>query len=243
MAGDGGGVALEGVRGSDVHVREGGLERDELAATWQKVAVQAPNYARLAGDGLTVSEGDAGSQIRLTLKDYPPDNTSLLTWHNVPSTSATAGKVSVQVDGVTQVSNLSQTTAALSNSIAPSSYVTFTAQAGKDVVVLFTSTASLVINGFELDTPNVAEQATEPVPGHKDEHVDADDGSVELSWTAAQGAASHDVYFGTDPNVVQAATHGVPRVQGQSGEHHVRRERPQQHRSLLLARRRDRFSR
>ncbi len=43
-----------------------GSNGTELAATWQKVAVQAPNYARLAGDGLTVSEGDAGSQISNT---------------------------------------------------------------------------------------------------------------------------------------------------------------------------------
>jgi hypothetical protein len=193
---------------------KGGSNGTELAGTWQKTAVQAPNYARLAGDGLTVSEGDSGSQIRLTLKGLAAGNHSLLTWHNVPSTSVTAGKVSVQVDGATQVSNLSQTTAALSNEAAPSSYVTFTAQAGTDVVVLFTSTASLVINGLELDTPNIAMQATEPVPGDRDEHVDADDGTLDLGWIAADGAASHDVYFGTDPNVVQAATHESPEFKG-----------------------------
>lgn len=189
-----------------------------LASVWQKVAVQSPNDARLAGDGLTVADGNAGSQIQLTIRGLAAGEHSLLTWHNVPSSSANAGEVSVQVDGTSAVSGLSQSKGALSNSAAPSAYVTFTARAGKDVVLLFASTATLVINGFELDTPNLASQATNPTPLHGDEHVDADSGSLELSWKAASSATSHDVYVGANPNVVQSATHDSPEFRGnQSG--------------------------
>ncbi|WP_437528473.1 hypothetical protein WME79_45465 [Sorangium sp. So ce726] len=195
-----------------------GSNGTELSSTWTKVAVQAPNYARLVGDGITVTDGNSGSQIKLTIKGLSAGQHSLLAWHNVLGSSATAGKVSVQVDGTTKLSNLQQSTGALSTAAAASSYVTFTVQAGKDVVILYSSTASLVINGFELDTPNMAEQATSPTPFDGDEHADADSGSLELTWKASKQAVSHDVYVGADPNAVQTATHDSPEFQGnQSG--------------------------
>ncbi len=209
-----GATASKTIEGVTFTFAKSGANGTELNSTWQKAAVQPPNYARLVGDGITVTNGNAGSQIKLTLKGLPAGQHSLLTWHNVPSTSATAGKVSIQVDGATKVSNLQQSMAALSNSDVPTAYVTFTAQTGKDVVILFSSTATLVVNGFELDTPNIAEQATDPSPAHGDEHVNADFGELELGWKASDQAVSHDVYFGTDPNVVQAATHDSPEFQG-----------------------------
>ncbi|WP_437836652.1 T9SS C-terminal target domain-containing protein [Sorangium sp. So ce1153] len=201
------------IEGITLTFAKAGSNGSELAASWRKAAVQAPNYARLVGDGLTVSDGDSGSQIRLTLKGLPAGQHSLLAWHNITG-GMTAGEVSVQVDGATKVSGLSQSSGALSNAAAPTSYVTFTAQAGKEVVILFSSTASLLINGFELDTPNIADQATSPTPTDGDEHVDADAGEIELGWKASKAAVSHDVYLGADPNVVQSATHGSPEYRG-----------------------------
>lgn len=201
------------VEGVTFTFAKAGSNGSELAASWQKAAVQAPNYARLVGDGLTVSDGNSGSQIRLTLKGLPAGQHSLLAWHNITG-SMTAGEVSVEVDGATKASGLSQSSGALSNAAAPTSYVTFTAQAGKEVVILFSSTASLLINGFELDTPNVADQATNPTPTDGDEHVDADSGEIELGWRASKEAVSHDVYLGADPNIVQSATRGSPEFRG-----------------------------
>ncbi|HSC87395.1 MAG TPA: hypothetical protein VLC09_09010 [Polyangiaceae bacterium] len=208
-----GATAAKTIGGVTFTFAKAGSNGTELNATWSKTAVQSPNYARLAGDGITVTNGSAGSQIRLTLSNLPAGRHSLLTFHNVPGSSAT-GKVSVQVNGTTQTSNLQESSNALSNSAAPSSYVTFEAQAGKDVVLLFTSTATLVINGFLLDSPDVLAQATDPTPKDGDDHANADDGSLQLGWSPADGAASHDVYIGTDPNAVQAATHDSPEFQG-----------------------------
>ena len=191
-----------------------GSNGTELAAGWQKAAVNIPNYARLVGDGLTVSEGAAGSQIQLTIKGLASGKHSLLTFHNFAATTAPAAKIDVLVDGTAQVTGLAQSVGALTNAAAAVSYVTFSAQAGKDVVVLFRSTASIMLNGFELDTPNLTAQATQPSPANADEHVDAAQGKVSLGWKAAKQAASHDVYLGLDPNVVQAATHASPEFKG-----------------------------
>jgi hypothetical protein len=185
----------------------------ELDSSWQKAAIQAPYYARLVGDGITIADGDAGSQLELTIRGLAAGEHSLLTWHNVTG-NVTVGALTVSVDGATAVTGLAQSNNALSNTEAPTVYVPFTAQAGQDVVFLFSSTAMVQVDGFELDTPNLAAQAVDPVPADNDEHVDADSGALELSWTAADGAVSHDVYLGSDPNVVQAATHDAPEYRG-----------------------------
>jgi hypothetical protein len=106
-----------------------------------------------------------------------------------------------------------QSGGAITDAAATTSYVQFTAQAGKDIVILYraqtSSTAvskNVMLNGFELDTPNLAAQPTQPSPADGDERVNADTGSVTLSWTAASRAVSHDVYFGEDPAEVQSAT-------------------------------------
>ncbi len=195
--------AIEGVTFTFARAGSSGTE---LNGGWQKAAVQLPNYARLVGDGLTVTDGGSGSQIQLTLKGLAAGKHSLLSWHNLAQANGTAGKLDVLVDGAAQVTGLTQTVGALANGAAPTAYVTFTAQAGEDVVILFRSTGALMVNGFELDTPNVSEQATGPTPLDGDEHVDADSGEQELSWKASKRAASHDVYFGGEPNVVQKAT-------------------------------------
>jgi len=191
-----------------------GSNGTELAAGWQKAAVNIPNYARLVGDGLTVSDGAAGSQIQLTIKGLAAGKHSLLTFHNFAATTAPAAKIDVLVDGTAQVTGLAQSVGAITNAAAAISYVAFSAQAGKDVVILYRSTASIMLNGFELDTPNLAAQATTPSPANADEHVDADQGKRDLTWKAAKQAASHDVYFGVDPDVVQSATHTSPEFKG-----------------------------
>jgi hypothetical protein len=71
-----------------------------------------------------------------------------------------------------------------------------------------------MLNGFELNTPNIALQATNPVPADGDEHVDADDGAITLGWTAAKTAPSHDVYFGEDRAAVTSATHASAEFRG-----------------------------
>lgn len=185
-----------------------------LTAGWQKAAVQSPNYARLVGDGLTVADGDAGAQVQLTIKGLPAGKHTLLSYHNIAAGSAPGSSLDVLVNGSTQVSKLSQSVGALSNTTTPSAYLQFSAETGKDVVILYRATKNLMINGFELDLPNVTGQAIEPLPEDNDEHVAANAGKLSVSWRGAQGATSHDVYFGTDPSAVAKATHASPEFKG-----------------------------
>ena len=72
-----------------------------------------------------------------------------------------------------------------------------------------------MINGFELDTPNVAKQATNPTPADGDEHVDCDSGQRDAVVEGrASGATSHDVYFGEDLTALQSATRTSPLFKG-----------------------------
>ncbi|MGC4092951.1 MAG: hypothetical protein QM756_34710 [Polyangiaceae bacterium] len=202
-------------------VAKAGSNGTGLTTTWQKLAVNAPNYARLAGDGVIVEGGDAGGQIQLTISGLSAGKHSLLTFHNVTSNVASAAPVDVLVNGTVVASKVPQTVMALSNWTGSTSFVEFTATAGQNVVILYradtSSTAvnkNVMLNGFELDTPNRAMQATNPSPGDGDEHAAADTGSLTLSWKAGSKAVSHDVYFGEDPAAVAKATTASPEFKG-----------------------------
>jgi hypothetical protein len=192
-----------------------------LNGGWSKVAVDPPNLARLVGDGVTVDGGDAGAQIQMTIHGLATGTHSLLVFLNQTTNVASVAPVNILVDGTVTVSKVAPTIGALADLAARSAYFTFPAQAGKDVVVLFqadtTSTAvskNVMINGFELNTPNVAQQATNPSPADGDEHVDCDSGRLTLSWKGSSGATSHDVYFAEDLTALRTATRTSPLFQG-----------------------------
>ncbi len=194
-----------------------------LTSSWYKAGVQAPYYARLVNDGVTVEDGTAGAEIEMVLSGLPAGTHTLLVYHNNvdnPETN-TFAPVDILVDGNLVVDGLVPSARALANVDAEFSYFEFEAQSGQDVVVSFradpsagASNANVILNGFELNTPNAALQATNPVPAHGDEHVDADTGSLTLSWTAATTGVSHDVYFGTDLAALEAADTSSPLFMG-----------------------------
>lgn len=192
-----------------------------IKSDWHKLAVQIPNYARLVGDGVTVAEGNAGAEIQLTIGGLAAGKHSFVVYLNQTANVASAAPIDISVDGITQATGVVPSIQVLSNAAAKTAYLPFEAQAGKDVVISFkaqtssnAATKNVMINGFELDVPNPANQATQPMPANGDEHVDCDSGSVTLSWKAATGAVSHDVYVGTDLAEVRRATHASPTFKG-----------------------------
>lgn len=190
-----------------------------VAATWSKAAVNAPHYARLGGDGITATGGDAGAALTLTIRGLPAGKHTLLSYHNVPSNVESAAPLDVLVNGV-QSAKVEQSQGALANAEVPTAYVTFEASAGSDVAIEFraqpTNAASqnVVVNGFELDAPDASKQATSPTPANNDEHVDADSGPLSLSWKAAPQSVSHDVYFGDDVGALASAGRNSPLFKG-----------------------------
>lgn len=188
----------------------------QLRATWNKAIVQLPYLARLTGDGLTVDGATAGAQIEMRISGLPAGRHSILTYHNHVDNPATNtfAPIDIYLNGVQKYDNLKQTVRELVPAQAAIAYVYADVTAGEDVVMLFAgdttaagfNNKSFLINGIEINTPNPQYQSRQPFPENTDEHVNADDGTLTLSWlNAPNGVASH-VYLGTDSALVAAAT-------------------------------------
>lgn len=182
---------------------------------------------KLVSDGVTVAPAVAnlGGQIQMTIAGLSAGDHSLLTFHNAGDSAAALGTmapVKVFLNG-TYATTITPTIR--SNDVTtPTVYLNFTTASTNDVTtVLFAadtnsaaSTKNVVMNGFEIDTPNSVRIAHSPSPAASDEHVDADLGSVILQWSPAisSNAVSHDVYFGTNQTAVKNATHASPEFTG-----------------------------
>ena len=106
-----------------------GKESDgaSLKSHWHKVGIQAPYYARLVSDGLTVNGGDMYAEIDMTIEGLAPGSHSLLTYHNTLDSpdDKTFGMIDVFVNGELKVEGLMQSNRALSTYDAATAYVTF----------------------------------------------------------------------------------------------------------------------
>ena len=194
---------------------------------WKEGITTAAYNAKLVNDGILADSdngGNSGAQIEMLIRGLSAGPHTLQTYHNTfPNpASYTFSPLNILVNGVQVVTNLPVSNRVTNNADAAYSYLQFTAVAGQDVVVLFkadTSNASITdknvyINGFEIDTPYAANQASRPYPLDREGHANADGGSLVLAWNAASNAISHDVYFGTDSNAVKTATHASPEYKG-----------------------------
>lgn len=200
------------ISGITFTVSKAGSAGTAIKTDWYKAGIQNPYYARLVCDGLTVVDGNSGGSIQMTIAGLSAGTHSLLTYHNTLNGYDHA-EVDVTVNGIKMRSNLAQTNRATTTAGSAYSYVTFTVTAGQTVTILYSANTNssssyknVVMNGFGLDVPDAAKQAASPFPADRDLHVDADAGTVQLSWTKASNAASHDVYFATDSLSVATAT-------------------------------------
>jgi hypothetical protein len=179
--------------------------------------VTTPGW-QLGSDGITVapSVGNQGGQIQMTITGLNPGPHTLLTFHNAgdsPLSLGTMAPIDVYLNGNFATS---VTPTIRSNDLnLPIAYIDFTTASTNDVTtILFAAetnnsatTKNVVLNGFEIDTPNVKFQANTPYPANGDEHVDCDNTTVQMQWTPALTAVSNDVYIATDSNTVANATH------------------------------------
>jgi len=202
--------------------RVGSVGTALLPGYW-KAGVQSTAYnVKLTADGITVASGDSGAQIEMRISGLSAGSHTLLIYHNVWDnyTASSVAPLNLSVNGTLVISNLAMSVRVTNNMQTALSYLNLNAVAGQDIVVLIQSknTATynnVYINGFEIDTPNAKLQANTPVPPNADEHVNADAGSLTLTWGAAtSGAASHDVYFGTSSSSVANATHASAEFKG-----------------------------
>ncbi|MFG6685795.1 T9SS type A sorting domain-containing protein [Mariniflexile sp. HNIBRBA6329] len=187
----------------------------ELGTNWYKAGIQSPNFAYLLSDGVTVKGGTAnsGGQIELRISGLETGNHTLLAFLNATdSESITYSPIDISVNGNLVEDNVIPSVRALTPATAKSVYLNFQATTGNDVVILFAAETSgsetqknVMFNGFELNTPNIFNQATDPIPAHDDEHVELSSNNVLLQWTPADNAVSQNIYFGTSLAVVDVA--------------------------------------
>lgn len=195
--------------------------KGNFTSKWYKVGMSAPHYNRLGSDGLVTAEN-----LELKISGLKAGKHTVLTFHNAFDviTGKTFSPIKIYVNGKLQETvNASQRANAKID--ASMAYITFNAEKGKDVVVRFeidpTSNPDvvkqIVINGFEIDTPNLMNQARTPEPKNRDEHVEVGK-TLTLKWDAVKNVASHKIYFGEDKNAVENATESSKEFKGKLSE-------------------------
>ena len=191
--------------------------KGNFTSKWYKVGMSAPFYNKLGSDGLVTAEN-----LELKISGLKAGKHTLLTFHNAFDviTGKTFSPIKIYVNGKLQETvNASQRANAKVD--ASMAYISFNAEKGKDVIVRFeidpTSNPDIVkqivINGFEIDTPNLMNQARTPEPKNRDEHVEAGK-TLTLKWDAVKNVASHKLYFGVDKNAVENATEASKEFKG-----------------------------
>ncbi|WJS93948.1 T9SS C-terminal target domain-containing protein [Flavobacterium johnsoniae] len=195
--------------------------KGNFTSKWYKVGMSAPFYNKLGSDGLVTAEN-----LELKISGLKAGKHTLLTFHNAFDviTGKTFSPIKIFVNGKLQETvNASQRANAKID--ASMAYITFNAEKGKDVIVRFeidpTSNPDvvkqIVINGFEIDTPNLMNQARTPEPKNRDEHVEVGK-TLTLKWDAVKNVASHKIYFGEDKNAVENATESSKEFKGKLTE-------------------------
>lgn len=197
---------------------------------WKEGVQRRDRDLKLIADGIQVDEGDAGAQLEMRIAGLTPGTHTLLLHLNSWDAPEEPAPLGIRVDGQPLVEDLEVSVRAIDRREATRAYLPIVAGEGRDVIVRITAAdhgparyRNVHLNGFEIDTPDDRAQADRPSPADGEEHADADDGTLMLTWrSAVLGAASHDVYIGRRREAVAGATRGSPEFRGnQTDNHHV----------------------
>jgi len=195
-----------------------------LYANWWKDGIS--KYSKLISDGVTPKVFDSNNnrteptgivELQFTISGLSAGTHTLLAYHNNVDgyTSGMEPPVNVKVDGQIVASGIAQTVRAERLSASAYSYITFTATAGKDVVITYYTspesgvtynTTSFYVNALVFDEEPPSNTASEPTPGNFDFHAANDNGSIALAWKKGESASSHQVFFGEDSLAIVNST-------------------------------------
>lgn len=189
---------------------------------------------RLLGDGVAAFMADASNNtpnltdtptgISVKLKGLKPGLHSLAAYHvykDPKSGEMPTIKVDVMRDQETVAAqtgmayaNVKATASDLKMSDAAFSYVEFEVlETTQTITITYTTevetgrkyqTTNVMLNGLLIDRSPLT--AMDPKPGHRDYHLDADDGSYTLQWTPAAVAVKHKLVVGTEQETVSQST-------------------------------------
>ena len=192
----------------------------EIRTGWSKTFIQNAAYkeqnGRLTFDGISLDPRTYGS-ITLRLEGLPVGQHTIQTYHNCweNPTAFYAAPMTVKLNGEVVHENVQPSFLQAVAANATLLVTPFTIENEGDAVELEFSTSednvpdaspsgpsnaftAPLLNGFELNTADITVQAKEPYPASGDMHANCDDGTVTLSWTAANDrVVKHIVYFET----------------------------------------------
>ena len=204
-----------------------------ICSVWAKKNVESNTLSKIPGEALSTIDYDVDgegrpdqrlnpsvpSTLRFTIKGLAAGSHTLLTYHNASDAgfvqkNGAAPQLKVLVNGVEVASGITQSAYDGANvqsldDIA-SSFISFTAEDGKDVVIDYVAVPvegsannTVYVNGMVFDAvdPNMKVTNMRPLNGNL--HVDATNGTAILSWTGSASAASHRVMFGTSEDNMQ----------------------------------------
>ena len=188
-----------------------------VGSNWSKTDVETKGLRVIADevlatnlvDGNMTPITDASTSLVLTISGLTAGQHSLKAYHNNSDKDQVQPDIDISVDGTVVATGQKFTSAAQSTLEAGTSFITFTATDGQPVVVTYTTkpeadksytNTRMMLNGLEFD--GVAMVATDPQPANHDFHAGTEDGTIQFSWVAANGAVSHKMVFGTDSATV-----------------------------------------
>ena len=189
---------------------------------------------RLLGDGVAAFMADASNNtpnltdtptgISVKLKGLKPGLHSLAAYHvykdpksgDMPTIKVDVMRDQEPVAAQTGMAyaNVKSTATDLKMSDAAFSYIEFEVlETTQTITVAYTTevetgkkyqTTNVMLNGLLIDRSPLT--AMDPKPGHRDYHLDADDGSYTLQWTPAAVAVKHKLVVGTEQETVSRST-------------------------------------
>lgn len=164
---------------------------------------------RLTADGVLVDFGDgkvSGGTIKLEISGLETGVHTLKTWHSFFDL-VVGSSMTLFINGEEKAS-IASVTRANTDDEATITFSEFEVVEGETVTVLIKPNGdgeydSAVLNAFAIDDVDPGSSIKNVSPKDGETHFQPENG---LSWEAAEGAISHDVYLGTDYDAVDAAT-------------------------------------
>lgn len=210
------GVASASKTFNDVTITVAETNGKMLKSNWCKALIQSPHYARLVNDGVTTDE--EGGSIDISISGLPAGTHSIQTYNNSWENGTTFEMIPFDVflNGEKVQSAVEPTVRVEKTTDATRLYMEFSVNGPDDVTIVRFAPVTeytlkdasktlynrVFVDAIEIGLPNAGKQASLPYPANNDTHANCDGGMVQLSWSPAEGAVSHTIYFGTDSATV-----------------------------------------
>ncbi|KAI3611463.1 pectate lyase [Moniliophthora roreri] len=157
----------------------------------------------LVGEGMSTDSTTGNKPLQVTVTGLNAGSHTLLAFHNGWDNLSGVSNINVAVNGKTVLSNITQSLRQDSIWTSASSFVTFDVSSSSAIATFtFTPTGSTTdkrayLNALEFDVQDIHAQPSFPSPSNGDEHADADNGSIALTFKDASSAKSYDIYVST----------------------------------------------